>query len=135
MYQFSVSLSTINRVLTNHQVESLRKPPRKKQVHGYSKKIPGDRIRIDTCKIASDLHQYTAIEYGTRYQVLELYTCIAAQNTLDFLEKVIEEMPFPIQRIPTDRGREFIAYMVEEWIMKDSIKFRPIGPRTTPLNG
>jgi len=135
LYKFSVSLSSIQKVLTTHQVEPLRKPPRKKRIHGYSKKIPGERIQMDTCMIAFGLYQYTAIDDCTRYQVLELYMRRTAQNTLDFLEKVIEEMPFPIQRIQTDRGRELFAYKVQEWLMVHSIKFRPIRPRSPHLNG
>lgn len=37
-----------------------------------------------------------------------------AANTLDFLDQVIDRMPFPIQRIQTDRGQEFFAYEVQE---------------------
>ena len=69
---------------------------------------------MDTCKIAPGFYQYTAIDDSTHYQVLEVYSQRTAQNTLDFLEKVIEEMPFPIQRIQTDRGKEFFAYKVQE---------------------
>jgi transposase InsO family protein len=134
-YQFSLSLSTIQKVLTDNQVKPLRKPARKKRIHGYSKKTPGERVQIDTCMIAPGLYQYTAIDDCTRYQVLEIYSRRTAQNTLDFLEKVLEEMPFPVQRIQTDRGREFFAYKVQEWLMDHCIKFRPIRPRSPHLNG
>lgn len=134
-YKFSLSLSTIQKVLTAHQVKPLRKPARKKRVRGYSKKTPGERVQMDTCMIAPGLYQYTAIDDCTRYQVLEVYRRRTAQNTLDFLEKVIEEMPFPVQRIQTDRGREFFAYKVQEWLMDHCIKFLPIRPRSPHLNG
>ena len=58
-----------------------------------------------------------------------------AANTILFLERVVEEMPFPIQRIQTDRGREFFAYKVQGWLREYSIKFRPIKPRSPHLNG
>ena len=35
-------------------------------------------------------------------------------------------MPFPIQRIQTDRGREFFAEAVQQRLMDWAIKFRPI---------
>jgi transposase InsO family protein len=54
---------------------------------------------------------------------------------LDFLERLIEEMPFPIQRIQTDRGREFFAEAVQRRLMDWAIKFRPIPPRSPHLNG
>ena len=44
-------------------------------------------------------------------------------------------MPFPIQRIQTDRGREFFAYKVQQRLMEWAIKFRPIKPRSPHLNG
>ena len=44
-------------------------------------------------------------------------------------------MPFPIQRIQTDRGKEFFAYKVQERLMKFGIKFRPIKPGSPHLNG
>ena len=44
-------------------------------------------------------------------------------------------MPFPIQRIQTDRGREFFAIKVQEQLMEWGIKFRPIEPASPYLNG
>ena len=48
---------------------------------------------------------------------------------------MIEETPFPIQRIQTDRGREFFAIKVQERLMEYGIKFRPIKPGSPHLNG
>jgi transposase InsO family protein len=90
---------------------------------------------MDVCKIAPGLYQYTAIDDCSRYRVLGLYPRRTAANTLDFLERVIEEMPFAIQRIQTDRGREFFAYKVQERLLEWAIKFRPIKPRSPHLNG
>lgn len=44
-------------------------------------------------------------------------------------------MPFPIQRIQSDRGLEFFAVKVQQWLMHYSIKFRPIKPRSPHLSG
>jgi transposase-like protein len=83
---------------------------------------------MDTCKIGPNLYQYTAIDDCTRYRVLQIYKKRTADNTLDFLEKVIEEMPFPVQRVQTDRGMEFFAEKVQRRLMEYSIKFRPNKP-------
>jgi len=64
-----------------------------------------------------------------------IYPSRTAANTILFLEKVVEEMHFPIQSIQTDRGREFFAHKVQEWLMEYCIKFRPIRPRQPHLNG
>ena len=44
-------------------------------------------------------------------------------------------MPFPIQRIQTDRGREFFAVIVQERLKRYGIKFRPNKPASPHLNG
>ena len=67
-----------------------------------------------SCKIANNLYQYTAIDDCTRYKVLALYKRRTTANTLDFLDQAMERMPFPIQRIQTDREQEFFAYEVQE---------------------
>ena len=90
---------------------------------------------MDTCKIAPGRYQYTAVDDCTRYRVLRLYTCRTAVNTLNFLNCVIEEMPFPVQRVQTDRGREFFAVKVQERLKQYSIKFRPNKPGSPHLNG
>ncbi len=71
----------------------------------------------------------------TRYRVLRVYARRTANNTLDFLDRVLEEMPFPVQRIQTDRGREFFAVIVQERLKRYGIKFRPNKPASPRLNG
>jgi hypothetical protein len=45
--------------------------------------------------------------------VLQIYKKRTADNTLNFLEKVMEQMPFPVQPVQTDRGMEFFAEKVQ----------------------
>ena len=80
---------------------------------------------MDSCKIVHGLYQYTAIDNCTCYRVLRVYARRTASNTLNFIDSIIEEMPFPIQRIPTDRGREFFAGIVQERLKQQGIRFRP----------
>lgn len=44
-------------------------------------------------------------------------------------------MPFPVQRIQTDRGTEFTAYDVQEMLSFLRTKWRPVPPRSPHLNG
>ena len=90
---------------------------------------------MDTCKIAPGIYQYTAIDDCSRYRVLDVFNRRSAANTLIFIDKVIEEMPFPIQRIQTDRGTEFFAEKVQRKLMDYGIKFRPNKPGSPHLNG
>jgi transposase InsO family protein len=108
---------------------------RRKGTKGYSRPVPGDRVQLDTCEIAPGLYQYTAIDDCSRWQVLGVYPNRNAASTLDFLERVRAGMPFPVQRIQTDRGGEFYAYEVRHRLRDWRIKFRPNRPRAPHLNG
>jgi len=131
-----LSLATIHKVLHKHAQPPLKRSRlSRKKKHRYERDVPGDRVQMDTCKIAPRLYQYTAIDDCTRVRVLALYSARTAANSLLFLEMVIEEMPFPMQRIQTDRGREFFAYKFQERLMEYAIKFRPIKPGSPHLNG
>lgn len=109
LHDTRLALATIHKVLSRNGVAPLKRKRREKVWNRYSRPIPGDRVQMDTCKIGKGLYQYTAIDDCTRYMVLGLYSKRTAANTLHFLEeRVLEEMPFPVQRIQTDRGRSFL---------------------------
>lgn len=136
LHNISLGIATIHKILTRNAVKPLIKYRSKKSdCIRYAKLIPGDRVQMDTCKIGPNLYQYTSIDDCTRYRVLRLYSRRTAINTLDFIDCVIEEMPFPIQRIQTDRGREFFAISVQEKLQEYGIKFRPNKPGSPHLNG
>lgn len=68
-------------------------------------------MQIDTMKISTGRFQYTAIDDCTRLRVLGLYSRRTTSNAVHFLEQcMIEEFPFPIQRVQTDRGGEFSGW-------------------------
>lgn len=135
-HDLMLSLDTIHRTLVRHGEQVLKRPRRwRKGERRYSRPIPGDRVQMDVCKIRPGVYQYTAIDDCSRYKVLAVYSRATGANTLDFLERLIEEMPFPIQRIQTDRGREFFAEAVQQRLVDWAIKFRPIPPRSPHLNG
>ena len=136
LHEISLSTATIHKVLERIGKPILNhKRAYRKQVIRYSRPIPGDRVQMDVCKIAPGIYQYTAIDDCTRYKVLRLYCRRTANNTMKFFDAVIEEMPFAIQRIQTDRGREFFATKFQERLLEWGIKFRPIKPASPHLNG
>lgn len=71
----------------------------------------------------------------TRFLVVALSPRRTAAHTLEFLDHVIEQVPFPIQRLQTDNGTEFMAYAVRDRLLALRIKHRPIPLRTPYLNG
>lgn len=136
LHDCSLARRTIQNILRQEQQLPLKKTRRpRKTVHRYAREIPGERVQFDTCEIQSELYQYTAIDDCTRLKVLKLYAERTAANSIDFLEYVIEELPFPIQRVQTDRGMEFFAHEFQQRLMNYAIKFRPIKPRSPHLNG
>ena len=131
-----LALDTIHKVLVRHGENQLRRPRlKRKGTRRYSRPVPGDRVQMDTCKIRPGLYQYTAIDDCSRWQVVGLYPRRTAANTRDFLKHVLQEMPFPVQRVQTDRGGEFFAYGVQDNLREQHIKFRPNRPRAPYLNG
>ena len=130
-----LSLATIHKVLTQHRVRPLSRRRRRPRPTHYAKAIPGERVQLDTCKIARRRFQYTAVDDCTRYQVLGLFPARNAVFTLQFLERLVEETPFPIQRVQTDRGREFFATAVQTRLAALGIKCRPFRPASPHLNG
>lgn len=117
--------SLIHKVLSLHKVEPIKKFRRKVDYILYERSLLGDRVQLDTWKLGHRLYRYTSIDDCTRYSVLRIYKRRTAINTLDFLECTVEEMPFPIQRIQTDRGLEFCAEKFQKKMMAYGIKFRP----------
>lgn len=130
-----LSRTIIQRTLDRAKVKPLKRPRRPARPLRYNRPVPGDRVQLDTMKIKAGMYQYTAVDDCSRFRVLGLYPRRAGKYTVAFLERVIEEMPFPIQRIQTDRGTEFFAEIVQNWLKENFIKFRPIPPRSPHLNG
>ena len=117
LHDISLSPPVIQKLLIRHGLGTLpARLKRRKHTKRYSRPIPGDRVQMDVCKIAPGLYHYAAIDDCSRYKVLGLYPRRTAANTINFLERVVEEMPFPIQRMQTDRGREFFAHKVQKWL-------------------
>lgn len=135
LHSISLSIATIHKTLTRNNVKPIVTIRKRNNFVRYQRPIPGERIQMDTCKIAPGIYQYTAVDDCTRYRVLRTYTRRTSSNTLDFLDTMIEEMPFPVQRIQTDRGGEFFAIEVQQRLKLYEIKFRPIKPGSPHLNG
>jgi len=123
-HECSLALGTIHKVLIKNDVKPFKKRKKKSEYIRYQRPVPGDRVQMDTCKIAP-----------SRNRVLAVFSSRTAENTLIFLDQVIEEMPFPIQRVQTDRGLEFFAEKVQRKLMENAIKFRPNKPASPHLNG
>ncbi len=136
LHDSRLSTATIWKVLDRHGCKPLARRPRVMAPKRYSLRVPGERVQVDTRKIAPRIYQYTAVDDCTRLRVLGIYARRTARNSLHFLkERMMYEFPFPIHRIQTDRGGEFFGLDFQQAMRHLCIKFRPVRPRSPHLNG
>jgi transposase InsO family protein len=106
----------------------------------YEKPEPGHQVQIDVKFIAplkgsrKKHYQFTAIDDCTRLRVLRIYDQLGQKTAIQFVDYVLEKLPFHVQRIQTDNGSEFQARF--HWHVLDSgIEHVYIKPATPRLNG
>ncbi|HYT78984.1 MAG TPA: DDE-type integrase/transposase/recombinase [Actinomycetota bacterium] len=75
--------------------------------------MPGHRVQIDVKFIAPlpgsrrKHYQFTAIDDCTRIRVLRLYDRLDQKRAIQFVDYVLEKLPFHVEVIQTDHGAEF----------------------------
>src|SRR6266542_2475050 len=79
----------------------------------YEKPLPGHRVQIDVKFIAPlpgsrrKHYQFTAIDDCTRIRVLRLYDRLDQKRAIQFVDYVLEKLPFHVEVIQTDHGAKF----------------------------
>jgi transposase InsO family protein len=126
----------------NRLPEFARKRSKIANFQRYEKRVPGHHIQMDVkfLKFITEDNrkvkrfQYTAIDDATRIRVLKIYKKHTQKNAIDFVDHIIEKLPFRIHTIRTDNGHEFQAKF--HWHVADlGINHVYIKPRTPRLNG
>ena len=76
----------------------------------YEKPQPGHRVQIDV-KFVAPLkgsrkrhYQFTAIDDCTRIRVLRIYDRLNQTTAIQFVDYVLEKLPFAVEVIQTDNG-------------------------------
>jgi transposase InsO family protein len=133
--------STIYRILKRNNVRYTTYQPHtkkrwKKQL--YAHKIAGKELQMDTkypfgYKTGKVI--YTIIDDASRWVFAWSYATANAEDTLDFLAKVLKRSPFQIQKIRTDQGTEFTANAVKLYIKANNIAYRQNTPYCPEENG
>lgn len=108
---------------------------RQREHKRYSRPIPGERVQIDVTKIKRGVYHFTAIDDCTRMKVLRLFPDKTADSATAFFFAVLDDFPFPVQRIQTDCGREFFNDLFQEELADHFVKYRPNRPAAPHLNG
>ena len=106
----------------------------------YEKPLPGHRVQVDV-KFIEPLpgtrkkhYQYTAIDDCTRIRVLRIYPHNNQKTAIQFLDYVLEKLPFQVEVVQTDNGAEFQGAL--HWHLLDrGIGHVYIKPATPRLNG
>jgi len=128
-YSQKVPVSTVGRIL-NQLIKTKAIWPVKwllfgkihqnRVLNGYAKRLPkglkatkiGELIQIDhmTVQVSKQgyLKHFNAICPITKIAVEEVYRTATSQNGAIFLEKVLQELPFPVISIQVDGGSEFM---------------------------
>ncbi|MFF3720418.1 DDE-type integrase/transposase/recombinase [Streptomyces prasinus] len=113
----------------------------------YEKQLPGHRVQIDVKFIESlasmpqgrrggrnKYFQFTAIDDCTRLRVLLIYPQLNQKSAIQFLDYVLQRLPFQAEVIQTDNGAEFQSAF--HWhVLDKGIAHTCIKPRTPRLNG
>jgi transposase InsO family protein len=79
-------------------------------------------------------YQFTAIDDGTQLRVLRTYDRCNQQTAIQFLDYLLERLPFRVEVIQTDNGAEFGASF--HWhVLDKGIGHAYVKPGTPRLNG
>ncbi|MFD6326511.1 IS481 family transposase [Streptomyces sp. NPDC058442] len=113
----------------------------------YEKQLPGHRVQIDVKFIEplasvpqgrrggrTKYYQFTAIDDCPRLRVLRLYPRLNQATAVQFLDHVLQRLPFQVEVVQTDHGAEFQSAF--HWHALDKgIAHTYIKPRTPRSNG
>ena len=137
----TINPTTVYRILKRKGIRYGEHQPRttkRWKIKLYSHQTPGLELQMDT-KYPFGYKQgrviYTIIDDATRWVYAWTYTTANAENTLDFIQRVQTQVPFTIQKIRTDQGKEFRNRWVQEYLTTQTITHRLNTPYCPEENG
>lgn len=81
----------------------------------------GSLVQVDTkyfYVLGKKFYLFSAIDCTSRYAFISCYKTISSTSGKDFIKKVREYFPFPIEAINTDNGSEYLLHFhkeIESW--------------------
>jgi transposase InsO family protein len=145
-HEVQISSSGVWRILKRLELNRLPASQRHKRHDRRwqrdEKPLPGHRVQLDVRFIqplpgapkAKTYHQFPAIDDCTRLRVLRSYPKLNQQTAIQFLDYVLERLPFRVEVIQTDNGVEFGSSF--HWhVLDKGAGHVYIKPRTPRLNG
>lgn len=141
LYHLTINPTTVYRILKREGIRYSEHHPRttkRWKIKLYSHQVPGLELQMDT-KYPFGYKQgrviYTIIDDATRWVYAWTYTTTNAENTIDFIKRVQDHVPFTIQKIRTDQGKEFAAKAVRQYLDGSGIEHRLNTPYCPEENG
>ncbi len=119
----SIGYNTIQKVINRHPELTNAYHKKKLKMHRRFKiarlraarelkeKNLGSLVQIDTKYLyilTSRFYLFVAIDCKSRYGYIWAYKTISSSSAADFLKRVIDYFPFPIEAINTDNGSEYL---------------------------
>lgn len=105
--------STVNDILKREGMidKTYNKRATKKHLKRYRRPFPG-YIQLDIKFVPYKIdglqfYEFNAVDHHSSFRVMELYKDRSVDSVIDFLEKLVMELPFPIIQIQTDNASEF----------------------------
>lgn len=134
--------STIYRILKRGKIRydasSWIGPKKRTKKQLYAHQEAGQEIQMDTkypfgYKVGKVV--YTAIDDASRFAFARVYSTANAENTKDFVAHLISAVPFPIKKIRTDCGTEFVNKIHTAYLQDLGIEHRKNTPYCPEENG
>lgn len=142
-YEYNTSLhpTTIYRILKRNNIrytQYYQATKKRWKIKLFSHQIAGQELQMDT-KYPFGYKQgkviYTIIDDASRWAFVWSYDKANAENTLDFVKRVIVRAPFAIQKIRTDQGKEFANLKLRQLLRGYNIGYRLNTPYCPEENG
>ena len=143
-HDITISPSGVWRILKRLDLNRLPTSPRhkshQKRWKRYEKPLPGHQVQVDVKFITpigaggKKYYQFTAIDDCTRIRVLRIYPRCNQKTAIQFLDYLLERLPFRVESIQTDNGAEFQSQF-HYHVLDRGIRHLYIKPATPRLNG
>lgn len=105
---------------------------------GMKATAPGELVQIDTLTVnptgERTIKQFTAYDPAARFTAAAAFRRATAKAASQFLDKLIDAMPFPITAIQVDGGAEFMADF-EKACQAKAIPLYVLPPKSPEING
>lgn len=152
---FAVSDATVGRILKSlmdrgvvQPVARLRKGPKLRKAYrrrhavrlpkGLKPDRPGAVVQIDTVFVTlapgKAIKHFTAYDPVAKWTVAKAVSRATAKAASSFLDKVVAQMPFPVEAIQVDGGSEFKAEF-EDACQAKGLALYELPPKRPQLNG